>query len=153
MESEETRRKMKRRILIVDDEPAMRLALARVLGCVGYRVDQAENGEEALARITGAQAEPPFYDLLLTDIRMPKMSGIELIQELRAHRIFLPVIAMSALPEKELLEKLLGNGCSDYVVKPFEVEDLLQCIERVALKSESVKKKMTGARRPENGSV
>ncbi len=144
---------MKRRILIVDDEPGMRLALARVLAGVGYRVDQAENGEDALAKIAGAQTEPPFYDLMLTDVRMPQMSGIELIQELRANRIFLPIIAMSALPEKRLLEKLIGNGCSDYVVKPFEVEDLLQCIERVAIKTEKAKKNIGGARRSQRGLV
>jgi CheY-like chemotaxis protein len=152
-ETEGTQEDMKRCILIVDDEPAMRLALARVLSGLGYRVDQAENGEEALALIDGAQTERPFYDLLLTDIRMPRMSGIELIQELRANRIFLPIIAMSALPEKNLLEKLLGNGCSDYVVKPFEVEDLLQRIEKVAAKTEKVKKKIAGARRSNEGAI
>ncbi len=144
---------MNRRILIVDDVPAMRLALARVLTGLGHRVDQAESGKEALTAITAARAEPTFYDLLLTDVRMPQMSGLELIQELRAKRIFLPIIAMSALSQKKLLEKLLGNGCSAFMVKPFEVEDLVQVIERVVVKTEEAKRKMTVTRLSAKDSV
>ena len=106
-----------RRVLVADDEPAMRLLLRVNLPSAGYEVVEAADGEAALARVR----EQPF-DLLVLDVMMPGMSGFELAERLRADpaTAYLPVVFMSARADEEDVRRGLALGAFDYVTKPFD---------------------------------
>jgi DNA-binding response OmpR family regulator len=122
---------MSPKILVVDDEPAMRYTVVFVLMKAGYKVSQARDGEEALSLILRSRKEKEPIDLLLTDIQMPRMSGIELIGELKKRKISLPIFVASGFKDEALTRKLLDNGCSDFLLKPFDLRELVQRIEVV----------------------
>jgi len=120
------------KILIVDDEPAMRLGLKDNLEFEGYQVELAQDGEEGLSKIeTGA------FDLIVLDIMMPKISGFDICKKMRADKNFTPVIFLSAKGEE--LDKVLGLefGADDYITKPFGVRELLARIKAVLRRNSS----------------
>ncbi len=110
-----------RRVLVADDNADMRSYLARLLSS-HYEVELAANGEEALAR---ALHRPP--DLVLSDVMMPRLDGFALIRALRAdsRTAALPVILLSARAGEEARAEGLGEGATDYLVKPFTARELL----------------------------
>jgi DNA-binding response OmpR family regulator len=120
------------RILVIEDEPRLREAVARMLHRAGYDVIQAANGAEGLAlwRERGA-------DLVMTDIQMPEKNGIEVVLELRAFAPTVPVIAMSGGSRSRDLD-LLGDmkllGTVGLLQKPFSYKELMTTVA-AALKS------------------
>ena len=110
---------MKRKILIVDDEPQITRVLRTTLESSGYEVAVAANGVEALERYL---ASTP--DLVITDLSMPEMDGIELTGELR-QRGQTPVIVLSVRDQDAMKVKALDEGADDYVTKPFSTQELL----------------------------
>ena len=111
---------MNERILIIEDEPAMRLALADLLAAEGYRVLAATDGQAGLDR---ALAEKP--DLLLLDLMMPKLDGFEVCAELRRLENAVPVLMLTAKGQIEDRIAGLDAGADDYLVKPFSTGELL----------------------------
>src|ERR671912_72619 len=112
-------------LLIVDDEPGMRQLLSHVFGRAGHSVRAAENGTKALELL---RAEPA--DLIISDVKMPDMSGIEL---LRAVRGFLPdagVVMMTAFATVETAREAFKLGADDFIQKPFDVDELKLIAER-----------------------
>jgi two-component system, OmpR family, response regulator MprA len=108
------------RVLVVDDDPAMRSALKRALLLDGYSVDLASDGAEALARV--ADTAP---DALVLDLMLPDIDGLDLCAQLRRDRERLPILmltARDALPDRVAG---LDAGADDYLVKPFELDELL----------------------------
>lgn len=120
---------MRNHILIADDEPALLYAVTYVLRKNGFKVSQAKNGREALSLILERQKNGEQFDLLLTDIQMPEMSGIELIAELRKRETCLPILALSGSLDFDLTRKLLQEGCSDFLSKPFGLLELLHRVK------------------------
>ncbi len=110
---------MKRRILIVDDEPQITRVLRTTLESSGYEVTTAANGVQALERYMEG---PP--DLVITDLSMPEMDGIELTREVR-QRGTTPVIVLSVRSQDMMKVKALDEGADDYVTKPFSTQELL----------------------------
>src|SRR5690349_2438197 len=108
------------RILIVEDEPAMRRGLEDVLLAEGYRVLTAADGEAGLAR---ALEEKP--DLILLDLMMPKLDGYAMCEELRRLSNPVPVLMLTAKGQVEDRVAGLDAGADDYLVKPFSTEELL----------------------------
>lgn len=110
---------MPRRILIVDDEPAVTQALHTLLTQAGYAVDVAHSGPQALQSLT----PPP--DLIILDVMLPEMDGYEVCRRLRAQPPHLPVVMLTARDEP--LDKLLGLelGADLYLTKPFDPPELL----------------------------
>jgi DNA-binding response OmpR family regulator len=108
------------RILIVEDEPGIVLGLRDNLEYEGYAVQAAADGEEALRR---ALDEPP--DLILLDLMLPRLSGLEVCRRLRRQGVETPVIMLTARGQE--IDKVLGLeiGADDYVTKPFSVRELL----------------------------
>jgi len=106
-------------VLVVDDDPAIRTALAQGLAAQGFRVVEAEDGTAALAAL---KVGPP--DIAVVDVTMPGMSGIELIRRLRADGLTLPVCVLSARDEVDDRVAGLAAGADDYVVKPFSITEL-----------------------------
>lgn len=104
----------------------MRQLLRKALSREGFEVVTAEDGQDALDRL----AEDPRFDLVITDIRMPRMDGEELLQRLHAERPSLRVILMTAYAELDQYLSLMRSGAVDYLPKPFKIPDLLAVVER-----------------------
>jgi two-component system response regulator MprA len=109
------------RILVVDDERAVRESLQRALELEGYRVELAGDGEEALERL--ASASPP--DAAILDVLMPGIDGLELCRRLRASGNALPVLMLTARSEVDSRVAGLDAGADDYLPKPFALAELL----------------------------
>lgn len=116
---------MNERILVVDDEPLIIKGLRYSLEQDGYRVDEAMDGEEALAKVAQSQ-----YDLMLLDVMLPKMSGIEVCQAVRENSD-IPIIMLTAKGED--MDKILGleYGADDYMTKPFNILEVKARIKSI----------------------
>jgi two-component system response regulator MprA len=108
------------KILVVDDDPAVRESLRRALQLEGYDVELAGDGEEALERVAA-----DGIDALLLDVSMPRLDGLEACRRLRSAGSALPVLMLTARDEIEDRVAGLDAGADDYVVKPFALEELL----------------------------
>ena len=115
------------RILIVDDETIVRDSLGAWFRQDGHQVDVAEGGKEAL-RLVGASR----YDMAFLDIKMPGMDGLELQTRLAAADPELSVVLMTAYASVETAVKAMKNGAYDYIVKPFDPDDLSMLVKRAA---------------------
>jgi two-component system, OmpR family, response regulator MprA len=108
------------KILVVDDERAVRESLRRALELEGYEIDLAEDGEEALRRIQ-SQPEP---DAVILDVLMPGVDGLEVCRRLRGAGSRLPVLMLTARVEIENRVAGLDAGADDYLTKPFALDEL-----------------------------
>ena len=119
-----------KQIIVAEDEDQTRRSLAVVLESAGYVVEEAKNGLEAMEKLLSVDRSNPF-DLLLTDIFMPMMTGIELINFIRKQDKYLPIIVITGYRDEKLSRQLSGLECSNLIEKPFEPDVLLQCITQV----------------------
>ena len=131
-----TPQKREGKILLADDEKTTREILARSLIAHGFDIETASNGFEALEKI---QTEP--FDLLITDLLMPNMTGTELIEKARQLLPDLVAIVITAHATLETAVKALQQGAYDYITKPFEPEFIIPVIERGLEKSRLRRKK------------
>src|SRR5688572_27016006 len=126
------------RILVVDDEPAIRFALADLLASEGHEVAEAEHAPAALAL---AEARP--FDLVLTDYRMPKVDGLELLEQLRRDRPELLVVLLTAHGDERTAVRALKLGAYDYVPKPYDNDEIRALVTRarelLALRGENAR--------------
>ncbi|MBU0743702.1 sigma-54 dependent transcriptional regulator [bacterium] len=133
---------MTQRILIVDDEAAIRQSLAESLADEGFDTDSAETGEEALAKLnTGT------YDLVVTDLKMPNVSGLELLQALRHQDRQTPVIMMTAYGDVDTAVESMRLGAYDFIQKPFKLSDMRRQVS-AALRATTVPDTDAGDARP-----
>ena len=109
------------KILVVDDERAVRESLRRALTLEGYEVELAEDGAEALARLRSGETHP---DAILLDVLMPHLNGLEVCRRLRAAGDRVPVLMLTARDQIDDRVAGLDAGADDYVVKPFALEEL-----------------------------
>jgi two-component system response regulator FlrC len=112
-------------ILVVDDDPAMRVALTESLKSLGYRTQTASSGEDALARLN-----EKYVSAILTDMQMPGMSGLDLFHNVSKRNPKIPVIIMSAHGTIDTAVSAMKLGILDYLVKPFSQERLLEVIKK-----------------------
>ena len=115
---------MRVKILIVDDEPSHRLMLSAHLKS-GYNVSEASDGFQAVEAV-----KKQFFDLVLMDIRMPGIDGLEALRQIKAIRPGIVIFIMTAFQSVETAREALRQGASDYIVKPVDAEELLANIER-----------------------
>jgi two-component system response regulator MprA len=108
------------RILVVDDEPAVRESLERALRLEGYDVELAANGSEALAAVTKQPA-----DAIVLDLMMPRIDGLEVCRRLRAEGNRTPILVVTARDAVADRVAGLDAGADDYIVKPFALDELL----------------------------
>jgi two-component system response regulator MprA len=111
------------RILVVDDERAVRESLRRALELEGYVVELAADGQEALDLLASPEGAEP--DALVLDVLMPQVDGLEVCRRLRRAGSRLPVLMLTARAEVENRVEGLDAGADDYVTKPFALEELL----------------------------
>jgi len=121
-------------ILIVDDEPVVRESLVHWFTEEGYDVDCAASAPDALAKLAGQE-----FHLVIADIRMPGMDGIELLEKIRAEQIDTSVIVMTGYASVETAVRALKHGAFDYITKPFDPDDL-SVVARNALEQHRLKR-------------
>jgi DNA-binding NtrC family response regulator len=121
------------RILVIDDDPSVRDVISRVLEDEGHTVAQASEGKVAMVAFAASR-----FDLVITDINMPEMDGIEVIMALSERRPGLPIIAISGggrLPKDLLLTSADMLGAVTTLAKPFDVPDMIAAVERALAES------------------
>ena len=116
----------KKHILIADDEVQICMSLSILLRDAGYRVTAVHDGRTALAKLSDLM-KSDGTDLLLTDIRMPDMDGLELIREVKKINPSLPIFVLTAYGHKNIVAEISRLGCS-YADKPYKPEELLSDI-------------------------
>lgn len=117
---------MAEKILVVDDEKIIRESLAFVLRNENYDVDEAENGLDAYQLILNN-----FYDLVISDIEMPGMKGIDLLEKIKALNIQTSVIIITAFGSLNTAISALRNGAADYILKPVEFDEIIIKLKRL----------------------
>lgn len=113
------------KILIVDDDPQMRIALSEALTRLGYSADTSCDGQEAIKRLSSAN-----YALVITDMKMPRMDGLSFLREARK-RWNLPVLVITGFGTVENAVEAMKEGATDYLMKPFSFETLGKAIESI----------------------
>src|SRR6266850_4627095 len=118
------------RILLIEDDLAIASALERVLKAEGYELRMVARGDEGLALAT----RDPF-DVVITDLKLPGLNGLELVRELHAAKPRVPIILMTAHGTAETAIEATKSGAYDYLLKPFEMSELLELADKAALSS------------------
>lgn len=121
------------RVLLVDDDPDMIGLLRLKLEPLGYVVQEAASGEEALRLI---DKECP--DVVVLDVAMPVMSGIEVLKRVRSLGLNVPIIVMTAFGSESIAEDALNHGADSYVAKPFELKEFTRIVGAAIERRESV---------------
>lgn len=121
-------------ILVIEDEPSVQMALQDSLESDGHSVEMAKDGRSGLKLASNAKSGKNF-DLILLDLMLPKMNGLEVCQHLRADDIETPIIMLTARGEPTDAAFGLKLGADDYIPKPFDVGELLARIEAVLRRS------------------
>src|SRR5947209_15057964 len=124
-------------MLIGDDEETIRLALRKFLRSRGYEVEIAGSGDQAL-EILDAQS----FSLMLCDVRMPGLTGVQVVPQARARDADLAIIMLTAVNDAATATEVLSAGATDYLMKPVELADLQQAVDRAIVKrSEWIEKR------------
>ncbi len=115
----------KQKLLVVDDDQSLREFLEIFLAKEGYKVDSSDSGEKALELVKQSR-----YDLVITDVKMPGMDGVELLKKLKIIDATLPVILITAFASLDTAVDAMKEGAWDYLTKPFKIEELREVIEK-----------------------
>jgi two-component system response regulator FlrC len=113
-------------LLIADDDQTMRMALAESLQSCGYRIETAENGAEALAKYARGR-----FEAVITDMRMPKMSGMDVLRGIKKISPKTPVILITAYGTVSTAVEAMKEGASEFIMKPFSLDDLEFVVKNV----------------------
>ena len=117
------------RVLIVDDEPDIRKVVRMTLQKAGYDVLEAEDGEKAIEVINTGENRL-MLDVIICDIRMPKINGVEAIAYFRKEYPRVPVVVLTGFPDINMATSFLNDGVVDYLVKPVEGEKLKAAVAK-----------------------
>lgn len=121
----------KKKILIVDDEVEMLRTISFILSGFGYSTICARDGVEAWEEYVKCTQNEQDVQLIITDVNMRRMNGIELIEKIRTTDRSVPVIAITGYGDKQTVVELLRKGCDEYIEKPFDDTELLKKIDKV----------------------
>src|SRR5690606_13398368 len=113
------------RILVVDDEKVIREILCEFLAMEGYVVRGVEDGEKALGEL---RLRP--YDMVISDLKMPKLSGLELLERITADNLDVLTVIMTGFGTVETAIEAMKKGAYDYILKPFKVEEVVHIVQR-----------------------
>lgn len=124
---------MKKNILIVDDSPTLRASVSFVLSGSGFNVLQAENGEAGLAKLEECKTDNLRVNLVISDVNMPKMNGLEFLKAVKDKSSlfrFIPVIILTTEREDTLKKKGREYGAAGWMTKPFKPELLVAVVKK-----------------------
>ena len=118
---------MAKTVLVVDDAAIIRQVCAIALKREGYEIVEGENGKDALSKLDDKK-----IDLVITDINMPEMDGIELIRQLRARKEFkfVPIVVLSTVSQEHRVEEGKQAGASGWILKPFDANKLMHTVRK-----------------------
>ena len=114
------------RILVIDDEEVIHASLTRLLGKQGHQVDAVLTAREGIDKLTAGG-----YDMIITDLMMPEMNGLELLEKLKELEIELPVLMITGYPTIKTAMQAMRLGAVDYLAKPFRRQELLAPVNRM----------------------
>ncbi len=121
------------RILVADDEEGIRESLGLILG-KDYDVAFAVDGQETLAKLTAER-----FDLVLLDIKMPKLDGLDVMKQLKAQGITAPILMLTAYQSIEMAKEAVKLGALDYLPKPFERDHIREAVKGALRQIEKVR--------------
>ena len=117
------------RVLVVDDETDVRKVVRMTLEKSGYDVIEAEDGEQAIQEINKGE-NPLMLDCIISDIRMPKINGVEAINYFKQNYPHVPLIVLTGFPDTEMATGFMKQGIVDYLVKPVEKQKLTTAVAK-----------------------
>ncbi len=123
-------------ILIIDDEANLRQSFARILQQAGFTTNTAESAEQGFEFI-----ETTRFDLIIMDLRMPGMAGLEALKHIHNSYPALPVIMVTAQPDLNSAVEALRNGATDYLLKPVKPQAIIECAQKIILNRQKEKRK------------
>ncbi len=120
---------MAKNVLVVDDSAAIRQSVSYVLEQEGYAVVQAEDGQAGVDKLDGTA-----FDLIITDVNMPRMDGIELVRQARAKSDykFTPIVVLTTESQASKMDEGKAAGATGWIVKPFNTDKLLAVVKKLA---------------------
>ena len=130
------------RVLIVDDEERFRNTMCKLLNVRGVAAETADNGAKALEKLKSGA-----YDVLILDVRMPEMGGVEVLSEIRKFNPEIEVIIMTGYASVDTAKAIMRLGAYDYMLKPYDTDLLVEKIE-AAFDRKTARKSLTGAAPP-----
>jgi two-component system chemotaxis response regulator CheY len=117
------------RVLVVDDEPSVRTIVRLLLEKAGYDVIEAENGEAAIEALNTGENRL-VLDVVICDIRMPKINGVQALEYFQREYPHVPVIVLTAYPDTRMAVSFMRNGVADYLIKPVDAQRLRAAVEK-----------------------
>ncbi len=135
------------KILIIDDEERFRTTMAKLLTVRGLEVSTIGDGETALKEL-----REKSYDVIILDVRMPGMSGIQVMAELRKLDPFIEVIIMTGYASVDNAKKIMELGAYDYLLKPYNIDELMEKIE-AAYDRKCARQQLIGAKKDSSENV
>jgi DNA-binding response OmpR family regulator len=114
------------KILVVEDEDALRMIVLDELTLHGYELDEAEDGMVALEKLSKT-----YFNLVILDIHMPNMDGMEVLRSIRKNNLADKVIILTGVDELKVAQESLKLGADDFLTKPYDFRNLMACINRV----------------------
>ena len=121
---------MNKYIVVIDDSPTVRTSVEFAIKELGYPIEHAENGVDALQKVKAIKDKGEDTALLICDINMPQMDGITFIKEFRKNDKFTPIVVLTTESEDEKIKEGKEAGAAGWIVKPFQPADLVSIIER-----------------------
>lgn len=113
-------------VLYVDDEETLRSLVQDQLTLEGFSVETADDGDTAVSMVS-----KKTYDVILLDVRMPRMSGMEVLKHLKQKKVYSRVIMLTGVDDLGVALEAVKNGANDYLTKPYDLTNLVKCIQRV----------------------
>jgi two-component system, chemotaxis family, chemotaxis protein CheY len=117
------------RVLVVDDEPSVRTIVRLVLEKAGYEVLEAENGATAIEALNTGENRL-VLDVVISDIRMPKINGVQAIEYFQREYPHVPIIVLTAYPETKMAVSFVQSGVADYLIKPVDAQKLRDAVAK-----------------------
>jgi DNA-binding NtrC family response regulator len=114
-----------KKILVADDEETVRMVLKQILEQGGFQVETAKNGVEALSKLKADN-----FNMLISDINMPEMDGVELLSKAKQALPELPVIFITAFGKSQVIMQAMKSGLSSYIEKPFRMNDVIGVVNQ-----------------------
>lgn len=118
-------------IMVIDDSPTIRTSVQIVINDLGYPIEQAENGKDALEKIENIKSNGDDVSLCVTDTNMPVMDGIDFIREFRKSDKFTPIIVVSTESSEGKIQEGMDLGASGWMIKPFKPDELVKTVSKV----------------------
>jgi len=121
---------MNKYIMVIDDSPTIRVSVEFAIKSLGFPVQQAENGIDALSKIKKIKEEGNDVQLCVCDVNMPEMDGITFIKEFRTIDKFTPVIVLTTESEEGKIQQGKEAGASGWIIKPFQPNELVEVVKK-----------------------